>query len=303
MTRHPMVCISAALALASAWSVGPADAALRQVAIAASPAVGGGADGDLAYLQTPTVLVVIRQDSSRHEYAVPTGCVPGALTNDVAALTCPAGPDRPRAPTILRLSDGRLKPVAVPPEIGDLGVVSVGAHWLLGDASFYTDAVGHFSEGIVAIDWTNGGVLELGRDDPLGVRSYADLDSATLRRRLCAPITRARYGGGASDRTRYAVVSKIGPWVLQSASEAQWLQRCGHPERQRFGRNASAVLGVDRVAYLHGASVRVRDLRHGTVRSIPWPTRSRPVIALAGRRLIVSEPTPDGKYVIYGELR
>ncbi|MCW3047636.1 MAG: hypothetical protein JWO74_1920 [Solirubrobacterales bacterium] len=297
-----MVCISAALALASAWSVGPADAALRQVTIAASPAVGGGADGDLAYLQTPTVLVVTRQDRSRHEYAVPTGCAPDALTNDVVALTCPAGPDRPQAPTILRLSDGRLQPVAVPPDIAGVGVVSVGAHWLLGDASFAADAVGHLSEGIVAINWTTGRALELGREDPLGVRSYADLDSATLRRRLCAPITRARYGGGASDRTRYAVVNKIGPWVLEKASESQWLQRCGHRERQRFGRNASAVLGVDRVAYLHGATVRVRDLRHGTVESIPWPTPSRPIIALGGRRLIVSEPTPDGRYVVYGEL-
>jgi hypothetical protein len=79
------------------------------------------------------------------------------------------------------------------------------------------------------------------------------------------------------------------------------LQRCGHRERQRFGRNASAVLGVDRVAYLHGATVRVRNPRHATVRSIPWPTRSRPVIALAGRRLVVSEPASDGNYIIYGE--
>jgi hypothetical protein len=301
MTRYPKTFISAALALASAWSVSPADAALRQLTMAASPAVGGGAHGDLAYLKTPTVVVVTRPDGSTQEYAVPTGCAPDALTDDAAALTCPAGPDRPEAPAILHLSDGRLQPVPVPSGIAALGAVSVGAHWLLGDASFSTDTVGHLSEGIVAINRTTGRVLELGRHDPLGARSYADLDSTTLRRRLCAPVTRARYGGGASDRTRYAVVSKIGPWVLQSAAETQWLQRCGHRDRQRFGRNARAVLGTDRVAYLHGATVRVRDLRHRTVTSIPWPTRSRPVIALAGRRLVVSEPTPDDKYIIYAE--
>jgi hypothetical protein len=114
-------------------------------------------------------------------------------------------------------------------------------------------------DGLASLKMPTGRALELGRGDPLGARSYADLDSATLRRRLC-----------------------------------------GHRERH-FGRNVSAVLGIDRVAYLYGAAVRVRDLRDGTVRSIPWPAPSSPVFAFAGRRLVVSEPESDGKYVIYAE--
>lgn len=81
--------------------------------------------------------------------------------------------------------------------------------------------------------------------------------------------------------------------------DAQLLQQCGHRTVRRFGRAAAAVLGTNRIAYLYRSTVRVRDLERGTLRTIPWPIHARPTIALADRRVLISEPKPGGGYAIY----
>lgn len=116
MTRYGRIRLGVALGLALVLgsSLPNADAALTHLADAASPAIGGAAHGNVAYLQTPTVLAVQTRGRARRLYAVPEGCVPRALTGEVAALTCPAGPGHPRAPVILQLREDRLQPVTVP---------------------------------------------------------------------------------------------------------------------------------------------------------------------------------------------
>jgi len=244
-------------------------------------------------MKSPGVLAVVLPGGARREYQVPVECVPRALARDAAVLSCGAGDQEP--PAVVDLATADVSRLALPAGVETLSPVAVGRYWVLGEASSHPDGI-HLSETLLAISRTRGQAVDLGRGDRMGVHTYADLDRTGLRRALCRPVVRARFG---AQLARYAIISKVGAWTLQSAAGTQYPQRCGSRTLTRFNRNAHAVLGPDLTAYLYGRTVRLRDLRQGTVRSVAWPTGGRPAIALAARRIVISAPASDGRYRIY----
>jgi len=140
------------------------------------------------------------------------------------------------------------------------------------------------------------------------VRGWALSRSRHGERRApsCAPIRR-RIGGGIDD-IKYLPLTKQSQWTLHATSSGgAYVQRCRSRRTLRLPRVSSAVLGIDFVGYLQRRRIVYLDLRSGRRSSRAWPTEQTPLLAAAGRRLIISAPeqpdaypaVPDPTYRIY----
>lgn len=182
--------------------------------------MAGGASGGYAYLGTPMSLVV-QTSTARRSYAVPRGCAPTALARDAVALTC--GDFDP--PIVMLLTDGTFRAVAIPPG-AVIQTLALGSEWLLGDDEFSPDGV-HEEDTTYAIGWRSGRSIERGQTDPLGARSYPDVDAASLRAPFCALAVRLPRGDGPFEQTGVRALDKAGPWILESTDRSFVVKRYG----------------------------------------------------------------------------
>lgn len=290
------VLIAVAVAIACASVAPTAEAAglhLRQLATSPALPVGAGATGQLAYLTDQTSLAVRTSGQATRVHRVPAGCRPQALAKGLVALACPGTP--PEVTPMVAVLDsatGAITPVATSQIRAALdGIRSIGAQWLVADVSSSADRV-HAVGRSVLVNWHTGETRELASADPYAKRGMLELDAPTPTRRLCQPITRT---------TSLAKVLRLGDWVLQAGSQPS-LRTCGQRTAIRFAAGSRAVLGQDFVGYLQGRRVIHRDLRSNVRSTTPWPSRSRPFLALLGRRLIVTTGRADS-YKIYEASR
>jgi hypothetical protein len=156
----------------------------------------------------------------------------------------------------------------------------------------------------VALSRSTGAVVDLGPTDSFRRRAYPDLDAVGLRAPLCSPAVRLETGGcGPFDLTRYARVTKAGPWILETTLRSYVVKRCGRRgdvlHLTISTAAADAVLGTDTLAYLDHERVKVENLSRGTSISLAWPSTTQPSIALAGRHLLMSTLQAGGSYAIY----
>ena len=295
--------------LACAVLVGGASSALaravpvrRVVDRAGSAAVGGGAAGGFAFMQSPTSLVV-QSSRTRRVYTVSSGCRPTALASDAVALSCQGV----QAALILRLASGTVSSVYVGANPlgdvqpnGDVTPLALGTQWLLGYYTWPLDYA-HSEDTTVALNWRTGATVDLGAADPLGPRAYPDLNAPGLRARLCAPTVRLPSDAGTFDLTRYAMVTKAGPWILETKQDGYAVRRCGrHGDVLDPSPIAQAALGTDTLAYVtRSFAIKLVNLTRGTSMDVALHTARPPTVTFAGRRLVISIAEIDGSYSIY----
>jgi hypothetical protein len=197
------------------------------------------------------------------------------------------------SPVIINLVDGRLTPLNIPGAEFD----ALGTNWALVDQYVSTSDNPHTVILRQLFNWHTRRTISLGRDDRYGPRRYIDLEQAHPGRALCSPVRRVKSRDGSDSR--YAPVSKIGAWTLTAdPGNDAVLQRCGRHATKHFSFKTQPVLGKDFIGYLSRRTIVYLDLRTGTRHSTRWPAGSKPTLAAAGRRLIVSTTT-TGSHVLY----
>jgi hypothetical protein len=213
------------------------------------------------------------------------------------------------APVLVRLTDGRLTPLALPRSetFAYARTLAAGTEWLRVAAS--TNPFGSAPQGTETTALVNretGQAIGLGPTDPFGSRAFLDLDRTSPARRLCAPIRRPRVSL-IRDDTRYAAITSVDRWVLTRKLEdpaGDTLQRCGRPEPEQIpGGYRAIALGKSLAAYTADRTPRrivLLSLRSGRTWTSPWlrySARSRryaPGLHMAGRHLILSLPPTGG---------
>jgi hypothetical protein len=257
---------------------------LDRFAEAQSAAVGGGGNATVAYLTAPGTVTVRAPGKQPRLYAAPVGCAPSEVS--FRAVACSS--------VVINLVDGDLTPLGIPGAVFD----ALGDNWALVDQYVSTDENPHTVILRLLFNWRTGRTISVGRDDRYGPRRYIDLDQAHPGRALCSPVRRVRSRDGSDSR--YAPVTKIGAWTLTAdPGNDAVLQRCGRHATKHFSFKTQPVLGTDFIGYLSARTIVYLDLRTGMRRSTPWPDASKPTLAAAGRRLIVSTTTTTGSHVLY----
>ncbi len=292
-----------ALAITGAGSALARAVPVRRIASAGSAAVGGGAAGGFAYLQSPTSLVV-QEQRTRRVYGVSMGCQPMALARDAVALSCQGV----KAALILRLASGNVTGVDIAANAlsdgqpsGDVTPLALGTQWLLGYYTSPLDYPHNETATTVAVNWRTGATVYLGSADPLGPRAYPDLNAPGLRARLCAPTVRLPSDAGTFDDTRYAMITKAGPWILERKQDGFAVRRCGRLGDVLDPRPiADAALGTDTLATVSRSfAIKLENLTRGTTMDVVVPTTRPPTITFAGRHLLISVGEVDGSFSIY----
>lgn len=254
---------------------------------AASAIAGDAISRTTAYVSAPGRLQV--GSAGRHAVAraVPSQCLPTAVTASAVALSCVL-PDRPYTPAVMDLSTGA---IAVLPSLNDLtGLITrIGAAWV-SFAGFSSPDDVHVVNTRRLVNWRTQRTVSLGAGDPFGSRRRIDLDLSEPSRRLCTPLRRGR-DGDIFDDIRYYPLVQQGRWALTIGNVTARVRRCGSSHRTLLKRGQGAVLGVDFVGYITRTRVVYLDLRTGKRSSRPWPTAYKPKLAAAGRRLLISAPT------------
>jgi hypothetical protein len=250
-----------------------------------SPAVASPATS-LVATQPRTGVIDVRRGAKTQRYAVPAGCLPGAITAKAIVLAgC--------GPAVLVLSTGRVRPVPLSDGYNGFAAVAIGAEWMEGDVGLSNIGDGTRSVSTNAIvNWHTGRFVALDQNDPYGARRYPDLDRVHPGRRLCRPIRRLSARPPAASNTRFAVVQRVGDWVLQTGSRGPRLQRCGSDRIVVWRGDFVAALGHHHAAAFDLAhpsrGVEVRALQTGKTHRVRTPHAVELSVAFSRDALIVS---------------
>jgi hypothetical protein len=216
-------------------------------------------------------------------FGIPPGCGPGgegALRGDRLVLACADGA------RLMDLASGAAQPVpgAAAAGIGgpDSGVLSAGSVWAEG---WTRDATVFFELAGARVDRSEGAANEL-----------PELDSPSLWRRMCAPLTRTRDRDGYRRFLPYAYSPPLGLDHRAFPYRPLRVDRCGRERTLRLSRCrracVAAHVGAGSVAWRERG--RIRLYRGATRRRASWPAREfgpqadpfptrRHVVVTAGR--------------------